>query len=101
MDLKTLNKSTFLLILQEDANSINSQYYIPGALSRQKQEELGTPDAVQETRRSHVVKHKHEKGKSFSPKEIFNFELNLKFLKLTFLKSYKSKQIRIEKEGDF
>ncbi|XP_050340779.1 uncharacterized protein DDB_G0283357-like [Bactrocera neohumeralis] len=45
----------------EDANNINSQYYIPGTLTRQKQEELGTPDAVQETRRSHV-KHKHEKA---------------------------------------
>uniref|UniRef100_A0A0A1WHD7 Placenta growth factor n=1 Tax=Zeugodacus cucurbitae TaxID=28588 RepID=A0A0A1WHD7_ZEUCU len=46
----------------EDSNNINSQYYIPGTLTRQKQEELGTIAAVQETRRSHAVKHKHEKA---------------------------------------
>ncbi|CAD6998789.1 unnamed protein product [Ceratitis capitata] len=45
---------------KEDANNINSQYYIPGTLTRQKQEELGTLAAVHETRRSHVIKHKHE-----------------------------------------
>ncbi|XP_067622613.1 uncharacterized protein [Eurosta solidaginis] len=43
-------------------DSINSQNYVPGTLTRQKQEELGTLAAVQESRRSHVIKQKHEKA---------------------------------------
>ncbi|XP_017470256.1 PREDICTED: uncharacterized protein LOC108361961 isoform X2 [Rhagoletis zephyria] len=46
----------------EDIENINSQFYIPGTLTRRKQEELGTLAAVQESRRSHVKKYKQEKG---------------------------------------
>ncbi|XP_054741568.1 uncharacterized protein LOC129246880 [Anastrepha obliqua] len=46
----------------EDADNINSQHYVPGTLTQQKQEELGTLAAVQESRRSHVNIHKHEKA---------------------------------------
>ncbi|XP_037958787.1 GATA zinc finger domain-containing protein 14-like [Teleopsis dalmanni] len=45
----------------DESEHLYSRYYIPGTLTRQKQEELGTFDAVQETRRAHASKHNQGK----------------------------------------
>ena len=64
MHCLTTNSFCFFTLLQ-DTDNIFSRYYVPGTLTRHKQEELGTPEAALAARRSHYVKQKQQKGKQF------------------------------------
>ncbi|KAI9586553.1 hypothetical protein GQX74_002400 [Glossina fuscipes] len=48
--------------LKEDDSDIYSRYYVPGSVTRAKQEELGSPSAVLESRRAHAIKQRQHKA---------------------------------------
>lgn len=48
--------------INDDAESLYSRYNIPGTLTQQKFEELGTHDAVKQSRKSHITNHMHNKA---------------------------------------
>uniref|UniRef100_A0A1A9ZSK7 Platelet-derived growth factor (PDGF) family profile domain-containing protein n=1 Tax=Glossina pallidipes TaxID=7398 RepID=A0A1A9ZSK7_GLOPL len=46
----------------DDSDNIYSRYYVPGSVTRAKQEELGSPSAVLESRRAHAIKQRQHKA---------------------------------------
>uniref|UniRef100_A0A1A9VXY6 Platelet-derived growth factor (PDGF) family profile domain-containing protein n=1 Tax=Glossina austeni TaxID=7395 RepID=A0A1A9VXY6_GLOAU len=49
-------------LCKDDSDNIYSRYYVPGSVTRAKQEELGSPSAVLESRRAHAIKQRQHKA---------------------------------------
>lgn len=55
--------SSVPLFLQDDSDNIYSRYYVPGSVTRKKEEELGSPTAALESRRQYAIQQRQNKGK--------------------------------------
>uniref|UniRef100_A0A1A9WUX0 Platelet-derived growth factor (PDGF) family profile domain-containing protein n=1 Tax=Glossina brevipalpis TaxID=37001 RepID=A0A1A9WUX0_9MUSC len=60
--MKSTRNQTGMIHFQNDYDNIYSRYYVPGSVTRAKQDELGSPSAVLESRRAHAIKQRQHKA---------------------------------------
>lgn len=57
--------SLSFFFFKDESDNIYSRHYVPGSMTRQKEEELGSPTAILESRRQFALQQRQNKGEYF------------------------------------